>query len=253
MDYITDIRITEIQTNPYQPRRQFSEQALTELSQSIAVNGLIQPIIVRQSPITGYELLAGERRLRACKKLGWSTIPALVKDLSNSQMMEQAIIENLQREDLNPIEEALAFQKLVQHGLTHEDIGQQLGKSRPYISNSLRLLKLAPTLQEALIQGDISPGHARLLLPLAVEEQLYLLQEIQSKGWSVRQLEASLKNKEEAPKSKNIDPFLADAERQLQEKLGTRIQIQQKAGNQGSITIFYKDLDEYERIIHKLK
>ena len=167
--------------------------------------------------------------------------------------MEQAIIENLQREDLNPIEEALAFQKLVQHGLTHEDIGQQLGKSRPYISNSLRLLKLAPTLQEALIQGDISPGHARLLLPLAVEEQLYLLQEIQSKGWSVRQLEASLKNKEEAPKSKNIDPFLADAERQLQEKLGTRIQIQQKAGNQGSITIFYKDLDEYERIIHKLK
>ena len=99
MDYITDIRITEIQTNPYQPRRQFSEQALTELSQSIAVNGLIQPIIVRQSPITGYELLAGERRLRACKKLGWSTIPALVKDLSNSQMMEQAIIENLQRED----------------------------------------------------------------------------------------------------------------------------------------------------------
>ncbi|MBF0699146.1 ParB/RepB/Spo0J family partition protein [Streptococcus danieliae] len=253
MDYITDIRITEIQTNPYQPRRQFSEQALTELSQSIAVNGLIQPIIVRQSPITGYELLAGERRLRACKKLGWSTIPALVKDLSNSQMMEQAIIENLQREDLNPIEEALAFQKLVQHGLTHEDIGQQLGKSRPYISNSLRLLKLAPTLQEALIQGDISPGHARLLLPLAVEEQLYLLQEIQSKGWSVRQLEASLKNKEAAPKSKNIDPFLADAERQLQEKLGTRIQIQQKAGNQGSITIFYKDLDEYERIIHKLK
>ncbi len=253
MDYITDIRIAEIQTNPYQPRRQFSEQTLTELSQSIAVNGLIQPIIVRQSPITGYELLAGERRLRACKKLGWSTIPALVKDLSNSQMMEQAIIENLQREDLNPIEEALAFQKLVQHGLTHEDIGQQLGKSRPYISNSLRLLKLAPTLQEALIQGDISPGHARLLLPLAVKEQLYLLQEIQSKGWSVRQLEASLKNKEEAPKSKNIDPFLADAERQLQEKLGTRIQIQQKAGNQGSITIFYKDLDEYERIIHKLK
>ena len=226
---------------------------MTELSQSIAVNGLIQPIIVRQSPITGYELLAGERRLRACKKLGWSTIPALVKDLSNSQMMEQAIIENLQREDLNPIEEALAFQKLVQHGLTHEDIGQQLGKSRPYISNSLRLLKLAPILQEALIQGDISPGHARLLLPLTVEKQLYLLQEIQSKSWSVRQLEAALKHKEETPKTKKTDPFLADAERQLQENLGTRIQIQQNSNNQGSITIFYKDLDEYERIIHKLK
>lgn len=253
MDYIADIRIEEIQTNPYQPRRQFSDQALTELSQSIAVNGIIQPIIVRQSAITGYELLAGERRLRACKKLGWSTIPALVKDLSNFQMMEQAIIENLQRENLNPIEEALAFQKLVQHGLTHEDIGQQLGKSRPYISNSLRLLKLAPTLQEALIQGQISPGHARLLLPLTVEEQIYLLQEIQSKSWSVRQLEAALKNKEQTPKTKKTDPFLADAERQLQENLGTRIQIQQNSNNQGSITIFYKDLDEYERIIHKLK
>lgn len=253
MYYISDIKIQDIQTNPYQPRRQFSDQALTELSQSIAVNGLIQPIIVRQSPITGYELLAGERRLRACKKLGWTTIPALVKELSNSQMMEQAIIENLQREDLNPIEEALAFQKLVNHGLTHEDIGQQLGKSRPYISNSLRLLKLAPSLQEALSQGQLSSGHARLLLPLTAEEQIYLLQEIKTKGWSVRQLEKQLKDKHTTPKSSKADPFLAEAERQLQEALGTRIQIQQKSNKQGSITIFYKDLDEYERIIHKLK
>ncbi|MBG9367444.1 ParB/RepB/Spo0J family partition protein [Streptococcus sp. NLN64] len=253
MDYMAELSIQDIQTNPYQPRRHFSDSALTELSQSISVNGLIQPIIVRKSPITGYELLAGERRLRACQELGWTTIPALVKDLTNSQMMEQAIIENLQREDLDPIEEALAFQKLVEHGLTHEDIGQQLGKSRPYISNSLRLLKLAPGLQEALSQGTISPGHARLLLAFKTEEQLHYLQQVIEKGWTVRQLEKELKNPQSPVTKKPKDPFLSEEERKLQEILGTRIQIKQDKNNQGSITIYFDSLDEYDRIIHMLK
>ena len=141
MEKLSHIRIEEIVPNPYQPRKEFDPIKLEELAESIKENGLIQPIIVRQSPILGYELLAGERRLRACKLAQLKEVPVIIKDLNDQEMRLQAIIENLQREDLNPIEEALSYQSLVDRGMKHDQIAKTIGKSRPYISNSLRLLQ----------------------------------------------------------------------------------------------------------------
>ena len=161
------ITLNDIQTNPYQPRKEFSEEKITELANSIKEHGIIQPIIVRKSPIIGYELLAGERRFRAAKLAGLTNIPAIIKELTDDEMIKQAIIENLQREDLNPIEEAQSYQYLIDKGLTHKEIALTMGKSRPYITNSIRLLNLPSNIIEAVKEGNISQGHARLLINLS--------------------------------------------------------------------------------------
>ena len=176
MEKLEKIAVKDIRTNPFQPRKVFDQEKLEELAQSIKENGLIQPIIVRKSPIIGFELLAGERRFRASKIAGLDLVPAIIKELTDQEMMRQAIIENLQREDLNPIEEAISYQKLVDHGYKHDQIAQFMGKSRPYISNMLRLLHLAPSVQEAVIQNDISSAHARVLVPLMKKSSAF--------GWS---------------------------------------------------------------------
>ena len=178
MEKLEKIAVKDIRTNPFQPRKVFDQEKLEELAQSIKENGLIQPIIVRKSPIIGFELLAGERRFRASKIAGLELVPAIIKELTDQEMMRQAIIENLQREDLNPIEEAISYQKLVDHGYKHDQIAQFMGKSRPYISNMLRLLHLAPSVQEAVIQNDISSAHARVLVPLDEKEQCFWLERI---------------------------------------------------------------------------
>ncbi|KXT74228.1 Chromosome (plasmid) partitioning protein ParB / Stage 0 sporulation protein J [Streptococcus sp. DD10] len=173
---------------------------MTELAESIKQNGLIQPIIVRKSTILGYELLAGERRLRASRLAGLQLIPAIVKELTDQEMMLQSIIENLQRDNLNPIEEAKSYQTLVNRGMTHEELAKSIGKSRPYISNSLRLLQLSLSIQQSVINQTISQAHARLLVSFSPKEQEEWLQRILHEELSVRRLEELTKSKKKRKK-----------------------------------------------------
>lgn len=223
-----------------------------ELAQSIRENGIIQPIIVRKSSLIGYELLAGERRLRASQLAGLKEIPALVKELSDDQLMLQAIIENLQRSDLNPIEEAASYQKLIEKGLTHDEIAQIMGKSRPYISNLLRLLSLSNRTITAIETGEISQGHARLLIGLPESKQVYWIERIQQEQLSVRWLENALKKKKkQAPPKTNL--FLKEQETELQKLLGTMVTIRQQKSGQGKLSLSFDSNEEFERIINTLK
>lgn len=192
---LTLIKTENISPNPYQPRLEFKQEELEELARSIKTNGLIQPIIVRESTVFGYELIAGERRLRASKMAGLTEIPAIIKNISNQESMQLAIVENLQRSDLNPIEEAKAYQQLLEKNqMTHEELAQFMGKSRPYITNFLRLLNLPKSLSDAVEKGELSQGHARVLLTLKnVEEQEKWYQKILTEDISVRKLEHLLK------------------------------------------------------------
>ena len=195
MEELHYLKIKDIQANPYQPRLHFDEEKLLELAQSIKENGVIQPIIVRRSPLIGFELLAGERRLRASQLAGLTEIPAVIKHLSDDDLLYQAIIENLQRSDLNPIEEAHSYEKLIKKGLTHDEIAQIMGKSRPYITNLLRLLHLSESTRQAVETGKITQGHARQLVALSEKQQAEWVQKIQEKDISVRQLETILSSK----------------------------------------------------------
>lgn len=250
-DQLQVIPITQIHPNPYQPRQVFSPEELAELAQSITENGLIQPIVVRKSPIAGYELVAGERRFRASQLAGLTSITALVKDMSDSDSMKQAIIENLQRSDLNPIEEARAYhQLLTKLGMTHEALAQVMGKSRPYISNSLRLLNLSDQATEALVAKTISPGHARLLLGYSPKEQNKWLQQVLAKNWTVRQLEQAIKAGPR--KAKQTDPFIREQEAALKQALGLTTTIKVSASQKGSLTIQFDNLDDFHNLVHKL-
>lgn len=252
METLHTLKLSDIQPNPYQPRVHFDQEKLKELAQSIQENGLIQPIIVRKSSIIGYELLAGERRLRASQLAGLSEIPAVVKDLSDDDLLYQAIIENLQRADLNPIEEATSYQKLINKGLTHDEVAQIMGKSRPYISNLLRLLNLSTETKEAVEQGKISQGHARQLLSLPEEKQAEWVQRIIDTDLSVRALEKIVaSNKKKSRKKSNV--FLSEQETILSQMLGTTTKILQKKNGSGEIRIQFTNLDEFERIINSLK
>lgn len=198
MEEFKIIQLSEIQKNPYQPRKEFSEEKIQELAQSIKENGLIQPIIVRQSPVIGYEILAGERRYRASIEAGLTEVPVIIKKLSDQDMMVHSIIENLQREDLNPIEEAKAYQSLIEKGYTHADIAAKMGKSRPYITNLVRLLTLPDFILNEVEAGKLSQAHARLLIQLSTDEQKKLLYCIQTEDLSVRQVEHLLKEEKKA-------------------------------------------------------
>lgn len=253
MEKLEQIEVKDIRTNPFQPRKVFDQEKLEELAHSIKENGLIQPIIVRKSPIIGFELLAGERRFRASKIAGLEVVPAIIKELTDQEMMRQAIIENLQREDLNPIEEAISYQKLVDHGYKHDQIAQFMGKSRPYISNMLRLLQLSPLVQEAVIQHDISSAHARVLVPLDEEEQCFWLEKIKQDHLNVRTLENKISSKRKKKKKKSKETFLLEEEKRLKKILGTEVKIHSSSQNKGTIQISFSTLDEYQRIINSLK
>lgn len=250
-DQLQVIPITQIHPNPYQPRQVFSPEELAELAQSITENGLIQPIVVRKSPIAGYELVAGERRFRASQLAGLTSITALVKDMSDSDSMKQAIIENLQRSDLNPIEEARAYhQLLTKLGMTHEALAQVMGKSRPYISNSLRLLNLSEQATTALASKNITPGHARLLLSYSPKEQDKWLTQVLSKDWTVRQLEKALKKG--ANKTSKIDPFVREQEALLKQALGLTTTITLSGKEKGRLSIQFDNLEDFHNLVHKL-
>ncbi len=246
------ISITDIQKNPYQPRKEFDGEKLHELAQSIKENGVIQPIIVRQSPVIGYEILAGERRYRASLLAGLRYIPAVVKQLSDQEMMVQSIIENLQRENLNPIEEARAYESLVEKGFTHAEIADKMGKSRPYISNSIRLLSLPEPILSEVESGKLSQAHARSLVGLNKEQQDYFFQRIIEEDISVRKLEALLTEKKQKKLQKN-DYFIQNEEEQLKKILGLDVEIKLSKKDSGKIIIAFSNQEEYSRIINSLK
>lgn len=252
MEELHYLKIKDIQANPYQPRLHFDEEKLLELAQSIKENGVIQPIIVRRSPLIGFELLAGERRLRASQLAGLTEIPAVIKHLSDDDLLYQAIIENLQRSDLNPIEEAHSYEKLIEKGLTHDEIAQIMGKSRPYITNLLRLLHLSESTRQAVETGKITQGHARQLVALSEKQQAEWVQKIQEKDISVRQLETILSSKKKKTIRKS-NQFISEEEEKLAKLLGTKVTIQQKKNGSGQLTIQFQNIEEFERIINSLK
>lgn len=253
------IPIDECRTNPYQPRKTFDADALEELKVSIQEYGIIQPLIVRKS-IKGYEIVAGERRFRAAKLAGFDEVPAIVKDYDDAKMMEIALLENLQREDLTVIEEAMAYKSLIEElKLTQEELSQKIGKSRSHISNTIRLLTLPDHVITFVNNGQLSMGHARALLGLKNKEDLnQLVKKIIKEQLNVRQVErlvSELNEKKPKKKKKRTvkkDIFLLRQEEILREHLGTNVKIE-KNKNKGKIEIeFYSD-DELEKIINLLK
>ena len=252
MEEFKIVQIKDIQKNPYQPRKEFSEEKIQELAQSIKENGLIQPIIVRKSPVLGYEILAGERRYRASIVAGLSEVPVIVKQLSDQDMMLHSIIENLQRENLNPIEEARAYQSLIDKGFTHTEIAEKMGKSRPYITNLVRLLGLPKHILTEVESGRLSQAHARLLIQLSSDKQDKLLNRIQTENLSVRQVEQILQKTKKSSK-KEKDHFVKDEEQKLKKILGLDVQIKLQKKDSGKISISFHNQDEYQQFINSLK
>ena len=252
MEEFKIVQIKDIQKNPYQPRKEFSEEKIQELAQSIKENGLIQPIIVRKSPVLGYEILAGERRYRASIAAGLSEVSVIVKQLSDQDMMLHSIIENLQRENLNPIEEAKAYQSLIDKGFTHTEIAEKMGKSRPYITNLVRLLGLPKHILTEVESGRLSQAHARLLIQLSSDKQDKLLNRIQTENLSVRQVEQILQKTKKSSK-KEKDHFVKDEEQKLKKILGLDVQIKLQKKDSGKISISFHNQDEYQQFINSLK
>jgi ParB family transcriptional regulator, chromosome partitioning protein len=256
-DGVSYIDINEIKPNRNQPRKLFDADRLQELADSIQEHGVIQPLIVR-SVDNGYELVAGERRWRAARLAGLKTVPCLLRELTEEENALIAIIENMQREDLNPIEEAEGLNRMIDaFGLTQEQVSKSVGKSRPYITNSLRLLKLPMEIKDMLSQGALSPGHGRALLSMSdAKVQLTVAHKIVSDGLSVRTVEAMVQKKQGAktPTHKHAerDANLLQLERELKETLGTKVKINM-AGKKGKIEIEYYSQEELERLIDLLK
>jgi ParB family chromosome partitioning protein len=251
-DTLMQIRIDQVEANPNQPRKAFDSNALDELSASIRSSGLIQPVVVRrQGP--GFQLIAGERRWRAARQAGLSQIPAIVREVTDAESLELALVENLLREDLNPMEEGEAFDKLLsQFGWTQEELAQRVGKDRSSISNALRLLRLPLPIQEDLRSGRLTMGHARALLALATPaEQLKLRDDILAHDWSVRATEDSIRTATEdrprRPKQRRRSVELAAVEDALQRMLMTRVRIV-GSERQGRIEVTYANAEELERI-----
>jgi len=246
------IRIVLLQQRLYQPRQGIDANSLQELSRSIKEKGFIQPIVARKLK-DGFEIVAGARRFHAAKLLGIKEIPTIVKDLNDKDTFMLAIMENLQRKNLNPLEEALAFKRLMEEfGLTLEEIGKVLGKDKSSIANTLRLLKLPSEIQEALRRGIIARTQARTILALATEkEQINIFRQMLKEGLSVRDLERRVKRV--SPKTrKPFDPFVVDMEERLQKALGTKVKIIKKKNNRGKIIIEYYSAGDFERITKKV-
>ncbi|MBL3642989.1 ParB/RepB/Spo0J family partition protein [Bacillus sp. RHFB] len=256
-EIVREIKLRELRPNPYQPRKSFRLEAIEELKQSIMEHGILQPIIARKS-IKGYEIVAGERRYRAAKEAGLRTVPVVVRELSEQQMMELAILENLQREDLNPIEEAAAYQTLLEKlEFTQEQLANRLGKSRPHIANHVRLLSLPEGIRRYISDGEISMGHGRALLGLKKKEMLKpVADKILKEGMNVRQLEQYIHqlndnvSRETKPKKQeNKDIFIKQRETSLRERLGTSVTIKQSK-KKGKIEIEFFSKEDLERILN---
>ncbi|MEX3711880.1 ParB/RepB/Spo0J family partition protein [Cytobacillus horneckiae] len=255
---IKEIKLREIRPNPYQPRKIFRQEGIDELKQSILEHGILQPIIVRKS-IKGYEIVVGERRYRAAKEANLEKIPVVVRNLTEQQMMELAILENLQREDLTPIEEGAAYQLLIEKlKITQEELAKRLGKSRPHIANHIRLLALPANIQELITDGKISMGHGRALLGLRKKNLLKsVVEKTLKESLNVRQLEQLIQQlNQEVPREtkkpkENKNVFIKERESSLRERFGTTVHIKQ-GKKKGKIEIEFFSEEDLERIIDLL-
>ncbi|MGH9339975.1 MAG: ParB/RepB/Spo0J family partition protein [Acidobacteriota bacterium] len=251
---LIDIDLLTIRPNAFQPRLHIEAQALEELAASISENGILQPVVVRSTP-GGYELIAGERRWRAAQKAGLERIPAIVQDVSDEKALEMALVENIQRDELNSVEEAHAYQLLVEEfGLTQEEVARRVGRSRAAVANTLRLLRLHKQVQQALLAGELSMGHARALLPLPAKGQIGLAQEIATQGLSVRQVEKRVQRllKPAAPRSvARKDANTRAAEETLEERWKTRVEIKRRGGG-GQIILHFHSEEELDRLYSDL-
>jgi len=245
---IIEIPIDKIIPSKYQPRFQFDKKKLASLAESINKNGVLQPILVRKLN-DNYQIIAGERRWKAAKIAGLKTIPAIIRDVVDSQILQLALIENLQREDLNPIEEAIAYKTMLEEfNITHEELSKRIGKDRSSITNSLRLLKLPEEVKNLLIDGSISMGHGRALLSIPDEkEQIKLAKKIVSQGLPVRFIEELIQRKKTKRKDKQVDVQVLEIENKLQSALATKVKIQARK-SRGKIIIYYYSEDDFNRI-----
>ncbi len=241
-----------IARNPHQPRQEFDERDLEGLAESIKEKGLLQPVVVRKRSDGGFELVSGERRLRAARKAGLKEIPAIVRDVGEEEMLVLALVENLQREDLNAVEEATAYRELISRfSLKHEEVAHALGKSRPTITNSLRLLELPGEILDMVRSGELSEGHARVLLGIEGEgPRVKLARKVASKGMSVRDLEKLVRRSKPAKKRRKL-PHIAEIERLIGEKLGTKVEIIQ-GRKKGRIIVEFYSNDDFERIMEAM-
>ncbi|MEE6725733.1 ParB/RepB/Spo0J family partition protein [Pediococcus acidilactici] len=258
------IAVDKIRPNPFQPRRIFDRKKLVELANSIKESGIFQPLVLRQpiSAVERYEIIAGERRYRASIIAGLTEVPAIIRDFSDETTREAAIVENLQREDLSPLEEAEAYQAMIEElGLTQAQVSERLGKSRPYIANYLRLLGLPTAVKELLQAGEISMGQARTLLGVKQERQIEkLAQRTVQEGLTVRQLEKIVNqiNATKTPKAtakvaqQHKSPFIREVENQLAERLGTKALVVARSKQKGKIEINYESMSDLNRILELL-
>ena len=256
-DALRNLPIDALQPGKYQPRTRMDQEALGELATSIKAQGVMQPILVRPVAEERYEIIAGERRWRAARMAGLGTVPALVRDVPDRQALAVALIENIQREGLNPLEEAAGIQRLVQEfGMTHATAAEAVGRSRSGVTNLLRLLELAPPVRELLAEGRLDMGHARALLALPVARQIELAREAAERQLSVRDVErraGSLAKAPHAPAHSRRDPDVARLEEEISDRLGTTVQI--KAGAKrgaGRLVISYGSLDQLDALLGKL-
>lgn len=256
---LIDVPVEYLQRGKYQPRRDMHEEALQELAESIKAQGVMQPVVIRPIGVNRYEIIAGERRWRACQLAGLDKIPAIIRDVPDEAAVAMALIENIQREDLNVVEEAVALKRLQdEFNLTHQEVADAVGKSRTAVSNILRLLNLCPEVRTMLERGDLEMGHARCLLSLSEDQQRLLGRQIVAKGLSVRQAEALVRNaqEEKQKEQKSNGRISADIEKLqegLSEHIGVPVLVQHGAKGAGRLVLKYSSLDELDGILNHLK
>lgn len=263
---VQTLRMSEIEPNKSQPRQNFDEAAITALADSIRQHGLIQPIVVRETTAGGYQIVAGERRWRACRMLGMSEIPAVIKEFSNFETAQIALIENIQREDLNPIEEASAYKELMEkYEMTQEELSKAVGKSRSVIANSVRLLNMPDRIQDMLKKGELSTGQAKAIAAADTEEEMLDIADRAANGQlTVRAIEKMLSKKDDGGEEADVNDdkplsekrqalhYLAEMELSLRETLGRKVKISSSDGKKGTITIDFFDPEDLSDIAEKL-
>ena len=263
-DTLRHLPVDALRPGKYQPRRGMDADKLTELSESIKAQGVIQPIVVRQLPDRTFEIIAGERRWRASQRAGLTEVPVVVREVDDRTVVAMALIENIQREDLNPLEEAQALQRLIdEFDLTHAAAAEAVGRSRAAVSNLLRLLELPDEIRVLVQTGALEMGHARALLPLATPMAISLARQAAEQGWSVREVEhrvqqlssgkVSTAPKKGAPKAKAPQADIVALERELSESLGSKVNVVNGRGNKGRLVIHYANLDALEGVLERLR
>lgn len=254
---LDEVPIEFIRPGKYQPRTHFSEESIEELAESIKAQGVMQPIVLRPVDSDRYEIIAGERRWRAAQRAGMEKIPAVIRKVDDESALAMSLIENIQREDLNPLEEAIALQRLVDDfQFTHQEVAQAVGKSRSAVTNTLRLTHLADPVAEMLVRGDLEMGHARALLTLEQDDQAEVARSIVAKGLNVRQTEALVRNLgKPASKTTGAQPVDADTrrlEQNLGQQIGQPVQIKHSRKGKGKLIISYSSLDELDGILGRI-